>query len=158
MLSTCYNDGMEAIRELRPNDKTELLDIMTVFYASPALIHHTPRNTLEKVVDDCLGGSPYVQCFVCESDGHIVGYTVAALGYSTEYGGMSVMIEDLCVVADMRGRGIGEKLLRFVETRYRKKAVRLRLEVEPNNARAISLYRKLGFGEVGYLQMSKEFI
>ena len=68
------------------------------------------------------------------------------------------MIEDLCVVADMRGRGIGEKLLRFVETRYREKAVRLRLEVEPNNARAISLYRKLGFGEIGYLQMSKEFI
>lgn len=149
---------MENIRMLEKSDKTELLGIMTEFYASPALIHHTPRETLEKVIDDCLGGSPYVECFVCTDGGRVVGYTIAAIGYSTEYGGISVMIEDLCVAPDMRGRCIGEKLLRFVEDRYRPRAVRLRLEVEPSNVRAISLYKKLGFCEVGYMQMSKEFV
>lgn len=148
---------MENIRKLTKADKAALLEIMTEFYASPALIHHTPRETLEKVIDDCLGNSPYVECFVCEDGGRIVGYTIAAIGYSTEYGGISVMIEDLCVAPNMRGRGIGEKLLLFVEARYKQKAVRLRLEVEPSNIRAISLYRRLGFSEVGYMQMSKEF-
>ncbi len=147
---------MNGIRKLKASDKSELLDIMTDFYASPALLHHTPRETLEKVIDDCLGGLPYIECFVCERDGRIAGYAMTAVGYSTEYGGISVMIEDLCVIPEYRNCGIGSSLLDCVEEHYRGKAVRLRLEVEPNNVRAVKLYRKHGFAEVGYSQMSKE--
>ena len=35
--------------------------------------------------------------------------------------------------------------------------VRLRLEVEEDNIRAISLYRKIGYEKLDYMQMIKDF-
>jgi len=144
------------VREFAKCDKSELLEMMKEFYASPALLHHTPESVLAKVIDDCVSPMPNVKGYVCTDEGGICGYTIVSIGYSTEYGGISVMIEDLFVKGDRRGLGAGSALLDFVEREYKKLgAVRLRLEVEPNNLSAIKLYGRCGFTEVGYLQMDK---
>lgn len=144
------------IRKLEAGDKSAVLDMMKGFYASPALLHHAPEGVLIKDIEDCLAGSPYIECYVAESDGKIAGYTMLSKGYSTECGGISVMIEDLFVKEEFRGRKIGEKFLRFAEEKYRGVAVRLRLEVEPSNLGAIRLYERCGFTDLPYKQMCKE--
>ena len=130
--------------------------MMNEFYASPALLHHTPESVLSKVIDDCVSGLPNVKGYVCTDESGIAAYTIVSVGYSTEYGGACVMIEDLFVKSDKRGTGVGSALLKFVEDEYKRLgAVRLRLEVERGNLSAVKLYNRCGFSEVGYLQMDK---
>ncbi len=146
---------MATIEKLTAANKDELLELMVEFYNSPALLHHTKREVLSKVIDDCLQDLPFVKCYVMTDGEKIAAYTIASIGYSTEYGGLSVMIEDLFVSPDYRGKGYGKSLLNYVEERFRGRAVRLRLEVEKNNAGAISLYERCGFREIDYKQMGK---
>lgn len=143
------------IRAVCAADTEPLLRLMREFYDSPALLCHAPTEVLRRDIAACLSDSPYIEGFVCERDGEIVGYTMVSKGYSTEYGGMSIMIEDLFVKSDCRGKGYGAALLRFIEERF-SDAVRLRLEVEPNNAGAIRLYEKCGYSELLYTQLHKK--
>lgn len=143
------------IRKIVPSDKSELLKIMVEFYSSPALLHHTPETTLSKVIDDCVSDLPYIDGYVCVDGGIIAGYTMLSVGYSTEYGGISVMIEDIYIRPELRGKGVGSAFLRFIENAYRDTAVRLRLEVEQNNTNAIEVYKRNGYSEIAYKQMGK---
>ena len=145
------------IRKITIADKPELLKIMTEFYNSPALLHHTPAEVLSRVIDDCISDMPYIDGYAAISDDKIIGYTMLSVGYSTEYGGISVMIEDLCVIPEMRGNGIGKSLLDFVCERSKSKAARIRLEVAPDNVGASKLYTRCGFSDINYRQMGKIF-
>jgi putative acetyltransferase len=50
------------------------------------------------------------------------------------------------VIADFRGQGIGERLMRTtVEAAIKKGMTRIELEVRTGNAAAIKLYKKVGF-------------
>lgn len=147
---------MIEIRRMRECDKPALLEMMIGFYASPAILHKAPIEILERDIDDCISDLPFVEGYVVERDGDILGYTMISKGYSTEYGGMSIMIEDLFVKESERGGGLGSKLLQYIEDKYRSTAVRLRLEAEPSNERAVSLYRKCGYEILPYTQLTKE--
>ncbi len=144
------------IRPIRKEDKAELIEIMTEFYSSPAVLTKPNRKLFEKDIDNCVGELPFVEGFVAELDGVIAGYTMISKGYSTERGGICVQIEDLFVKSEFRGKGIGEKLLSYVEQTYKNVAARIRLEVEPSNLRAVKLYEKCGFSDLPYKQMVKE--
>lgn len=144
------------IRKIEKTDKPELLKMMVEFYNSPALLHHTPERVLSRVIDDCTS-SPYLTGYVITCDGKICAYTMLSLGYSTEYGGVSVFMEDLYVRPEYRGRGCGKALIDRVKTEYGGKAARLRLEVAKDNAAAIALYKRCGFCDIDYKQMSIEF-
>lgn len=143
------------IREIQSQDREQLIEMMSVFYASPALLHHPTKSVIERTVDDCIGDMPYLKGFAAILDGKIVGYTMLSMGYSTEYGGVSIMIEDIYVLSEYRGRKIGESLLEHVQTVFGD-AVRFRLEVESNNEKAIKLYARCGFKKLNYTQMTKE--
>lgn len=144
------------IRRIKRDDKPKLLQIMEEFYGSPALLHHTQKDVLSRVIDDCISDMPFLRGYIAvDGAKDIVGYTMLSVGYSTEYGGIGVMIEDLCVVPEARGRGIGAKLIEHVCDTYIGKAVRVRLEVAPSNTRAIALYERCGFTEIEYKQMGK---
>ncbi|MBQ9132182.1 MAG: GNAT family N-acetyltransferase [Clostridia bacterium] len=140
--------------ELR--DKSAVLDMMTVFYASPAVLHKAPCEVLERDIDDCVGECPFVEGTVIEVDGEIAGYAMTSMGYSTEYGGISVMLEDLYLRPEYRGRGIGSAFLLHLQESLKGRAVRLRLEAEPSNLRAIEVYKKCGFAVLPYTEMTVE--
>ena len=89
-----------------------------------------------------------------EVDGDLAGYGMVSRSYSTETGGICLWIEDIYVQPQYRGQGIGTAFLQFVEGLGG--AVRLRLEAEPENERAMHVYRKAGFRELGYTQLIKE--
>lgn len=145
------------IRPLEERDRRSVLDMMVEFYSSPAILHHAPEETLERCLTDALSDSPYIEGYVFDEGGKIAGYSLVAKSYSTEYGGMCVWIEDLYVLPEFRGKSFASRFFEFIDSRYEKSAVRMRLEVEPSNEGARRLYGKCGYNELPYIQMTKEF-
>lgn len=144
------------IRSMQEKDREEVLAMMQVFYASDAVINKANDEILQKDISDCVGDCPYVDGYVFEVEGEIVGYGIAATGYSTEFGGVCIWLEDLYMKEQYRGHGIGRKFFEAVEEIYGEKAVRFRLEVEKENEGAIALYEKMGYHFSTYDEMSKE--
>ena len=142
------------IRVLQPEDFQQVLDMMRVFYASDALLVHPDDSVLARTLRDSMAGGPYVTGYGFEVDGDLAGYGMVNRSYSTETGGICLWIEDIYILPQHRGQGIGTAFLKFVEALGG--AVRLRLEAEPENERAMHVYRKAGFRELGYTQLIKE--
>lgn len=146
------------IRPMEQKDTETVLSFMLPFYASEAVIEKAPESVLRQDIADCVGECPFIYGFVFEEEnGSLSGYCMTALSYTTEFGGICVWIEDLYLAPGFRGKGYGPQMLQYVEDRYRGKAVRLRLEAEPENERAVAAYRKFGFAELPYMQMTKEY-
>ena len=133
------------IRKLTAGDFEEILTMMKVFYASDALLVHPTEAVLRRTLTEAVGDSPYLTGYGFEEDGVLAGYGMVTRSYSTEMGGVCVWIEDLYILPRYRGKGFGSSFLRFVEDRYRQEVVRLRLEAEPENERAMAVYAKAGF-------------
>ena len=81
---------------------------------------------------------------------------MVAISYSTEAGGLCAWIEDIYIEPEHRGLGYGTAFLDFVWERYRHRVARVRLEAEPENQRAMAVYRKAGFSILGYTQLVRE--
>ena len=88
--------------------------------------------------------------------GRPVGYVVLTLGFSVEAGGREGCLDELFVVPEARGRGVGRRVLGLVEEEARRLGIRrLFLEVEHGN-RAFELYRRAGFVDHRRSLMSKQ--
>ena len=144
------------IRKMEPTDFDKILDMMLVFYASDALLIHPEESVLRKTLADAIEAGPYVEGFVFCHEEEPVGYGMVAKSYSTEMGGRCVWIEDIYIQPEFRGQGLGTSFLQFVEDRYRGWAVRLRLEAEEENEKAMAVYRNAGFETLGYVQLVKK--
>ncbi len=87
-------------------------------------------------------------CVVLEREGVVVGYAFLVAFWSNEYGGEICTIDELFVDTSQRGRGLATDLILALAQKsdlFMTSAVALALEVTPNNARARSLYERLGF-------------
>ena len=146
---------MATIRVLERKDKKEILEMMRIFYDSPAVFHTSSDEVLERDVEDCLGELPYVEGFVFEDGEQLAGYAMISKGYTTEYGGLCIWIEDIFIKPAYRRQGLASALFGYLEARY-PDAVRFKLEVEKENEGAIETYRKCGYGVSPYFEMTKE--
>jgi ribosomal protein S18 acetylase RimI-like enzyme len=143
------------IRKIRKEDHDEVLRIMELFMASDAVVYKTPTELLINNINNCLSDMPYLDGYVFIIDEKIVGYGLTAPSYTTEYSGICVWIEELYVLSEYRGQGIGTQFFRYIEKEY-DNAVRFKLEVEPNNLKAIEMYKRNGFSKSKYIEMTKE--
>ena len=143
------------IRLMNGQDKPEILQMMRVFYDSPAVEHTASNEILEKDIDDCLSDMPYLEGFVIEDKNKIIGYAMTAVSYTTEYGGICIWLEDLYLKPEYRHSGIAGELFKFIENYY-PNAVRFKLEVEPENEFAVKAYQKYGYHFSPYFLMTKE--
>ena len=143
------------IRKLKESEKTIVLSMMKVFYASDALLIHPEDAVLEKMLTDALADGPLLTGYGFEVEGVLAGYGMVTRSYSTERGGICVWIEDIYIKPEYRGQGIGAAFLQFVEAQN-PGAVRLRLEAEPENEMAMHVYQKAGFQVLDYTQLVKE--
>jgi len=54
------------------------------------------------------------EAYICEIDGHIAGYSVISMSFSTWLGRHSLNMEDLYFTPDYRGRGAGKAMLQYI--------------------------------------------
>jgi len=84
--------------------------------------------------------------WLMELGGSIIGYAVLCFGYSIEFGGRDAFLDEMYIVEEHRGRGIGKSVLLDIKSRAAELSIKaLHLEVEGSNRRARSLYQSLGF-------------
>ena len=141
------------IRKMIRADKNVIIDMMRVFYASPAVFTDGSDEIFEADVENCVNDSPYLEGFVFEGNGEIQGYGMIAKSFSTEFGKPCIWIEDLYVKEQYRGMGLGKMFLDFITDKYT--GCIFRLEVEKENEGAVGLYEKCGFDFLPYLEMKK---
>ena len=132
-----------------------VLEMMRVFYASPAVHTNGSEAIFRSDIDACLSDEPWLEGYVFLEGDAPIGYTMLATGYSTEFGRRCVWIEDLYVKPEYRHKGIGTEFFRFLPEAY-PQAVRFKLEVEPENETAMALYKKSGYYLLGYSIMAQE--
>lgn len=143
------------IRPMKSEDKKEVMQMMRVFYDSPAVHHKAPDEILERDIDDCISSMPYIEGFIIEKSANTAGYFMTSISYTTEYGGICIWLEDLYIKPDYRHSGISGKVFEFIEKHY-PNAVRFKLEVEPENEFAVKCYQKYGYKISPYCEMTKE--
>ena len=141
------------IRIMTKEDKEDVIDMMRVFYASPAVLSNGSNEIFINDVENCINDSPYLEGYIFENSGEIQGYAMVAKSFSTEFGKPCMWIEDLYLKEEYRGLGLGSKFLNYIGEKY-PEAI-LRLEVEEENERAIRTYRKCGFEILPYMEMKK---
>lgn len=156
MKPVCFKEDILKIRNLEVRDREEVFKMMRVFYDSEVVLYTAPDEILYKDIDDCLSDLPFIEGYVFEEEGKLLGYAMVAKSYTTEYGGLLIFVEDLYVKEECRGLGIGSGFFNFIEEKYKGQAVRYKLEVEEENQNAISVYKKRGYNKLGYFIMSKE--
>ncbi len=143
------------IRALQNEDADYVLAMMLDFYMSPAVIHKPDIETLKRNIEACLSEDQPVIGYVFLVDDTIVGYSMVAKSFSTEYGVPCIWIEDLYIKPKYRHRGIGQTYVQFITNEYPVDKYRVRLEVEINNESAKRFYDNAGMTDILYLQ--KEF-
>jgi GNAT superfamily N-acetyltransferase len=92
--------------------------------------------------------------YVAREGARVVAMAALLYSISTAEGGLAASFEDLIVLPERRGRGIGSALLRFmVEEAKRQGVLRITLLTDSQNKRAQALYAKAGFKPSGMLPM-----
>ena len=145
------------IRSIRKEDHDLYLSMAKAFYESDAVLSPVPEENLKKTFDLLLTDNPYAKGYILERDGEGCGYALLAETWSQEAGGKAVWIEEIYLLPEKRGLGLGSEFFAFLETEYKGIAKRFRLEVEDENEGAVRLYKKLGFTFFAYKQMKKDF-
>ena len=149
---------MEGYRHLALYIREDYIRFSTEFYNSSAVDKPVPREHFEQGFDEMMRSDVYVQGYMLVCDGNNVGYCVTMKTYSVEAGGITIWIDELFVLEEYRSKGLGRELFKYIEENGDKKLRRIRLEVELENGRAISLYKKMGFEPAPYDGMWKTIL
>lgn len=142
------------IRLMTSEDKSEIMEMMRTFYASPAVLSNGSEEIFNNDIDHCVGDSPYLEGYVFWQDGVRQGYAMIAKSFSTEFGKTCIWIEDLYLKPEYRGLGIGSSFFTYIEEKYL--GCVFRLEAEEENERAIHVYKKCGYEVLPYMELKKE--
>lgn len=141
------------IRDMVKEDKGCVLDMMRVFYTSPAVLSNGSEEIFDRDIESCVGECPYLEGYIFQEGQEIQGYAMVAKSFSTEFGRPCMWIEDLYFKPEYRGLGLGSQFFEFIEKKYPDTI--LKLEVEEENERAIRVYEKCGYEILPYLEMKK---
>ena len=132
----------------------EVIEMMRVFYASPAVHTNGSEEIFLNDVENCINDNPYLEGYVFVENDVVLGYAMLAKSFSTEFGKPCIWVEDLYLRPEYRGKNIATEFFIFLEEKYTN--VIFRLEVEEENKRAVYVYRKNGFEVLPYMEMKKE--
>ena len=139
------------IRYIEERDRLDVIEMMRAFYSSDAVFTSGSEEIFEADVSACISDSPFIEGYIFEQDGSVQGYAMLAKSFSTEFGKPCIWVEDIYVKSEYRGLGIGGAFLSYVREKYPDALIRL--EVEAENERAVSLYKKFGYEILPYMEM-----
>ena len=137
------------VRWAEPSDVSELIRLIGEFAGFERFEH---LNGLDKESLDraLFSNLDFCKCFVVESSGKLIGYSIFYPIFRTFSGALALHLEDLYIIPEHRGHGLGRSLLKSI-SKYalENKFERIDFQVLDWNADAIKFYEKLGASQVG---------
>jgi GNAT superfamily N-acetyltransferase len=101
--------------------------------------------TIEDLKQTLFCDQPFAQVVIAEYEGQAVGFALYFYNYSTFLAKPGIYLEDLFVLEDFRGKGVGFALLQYLaKIAVDKGCGRFEWSVLDWNTPAISFYRKIG--------------
>jgi len=132
------------IRTATPEDVPQIL----IFIRALAAYEREPKAVFATEADllrDGFGLHPFYSCLIAEHGGLPAGFALYFFNYSTWLGRPGIYLEDIFVLSEFRGRGIGKNLLRQAAAiAVEKGCQRMQWEVLDWNTSAIEFYRAMG--------------
>ena len=108
-------------------------------------LEHEVVMTEDKLAETLFGERRYAETIIAEDDGRPVGFALFFHNYSTFLAQPGIYLEDLFVLPDRRGGGVGRALLqRLAELAVERGCGRLEWAVLDWNVDAIHFYERLG--------------
>lgn len=130
---------MATIRKATEEDFELILNLIKEF----SVFINTPEKvsiTLEQMIQD----KNYFQCMVAVDEGKIVGFATYFFAYYS-WIGKSIYLDDLYVIEEFRGKGIGADLFDAIITIARdENCKKVRWQVSNWNSKAIAFYKTRG--------------
>ena len=135
---------MLAIRNATPEDAGLVLDFirrLAEYEREPNAVVATENDLLR----DGFGPNPKYRCVIAEWDNKPAGFAFFFYNYSTWRGRPGLYLEDLFVLPEMRGKGIGKALLQHLaQIALRENCYGIRWMVLEWNEPALKFYETLG--------------
>lgn len=132
---------MITIRPARPDDAPTLLALVRAL----AAYERAPDAVVATEADFERGLGTEMDALVAEEEGAALGFALFFPTWSTWRGRPGIHLEDLFVVPEARGRGVGAALLSAVAAEaVRRGCARLEWQVLDWNEPALAFYRSLG--------------
>lgn len=125
-------------------------DVLAIFNLIQALaayeqLGHAVTGTPEALARDLFGDRPIIEAVVAEVDDRIIGFALFFSNYSTFLTKSGIYLEDIFVLPEYRGAGIGKSLIKYLANLAVKRGCgRLEWSVLDWNQPAISFYESLG--------------
>ena len=108
-------------------------------------LEHEVTLTEEKLDRALFGERPYAETLIAEDDGRAVAFALFFHSFSTFLAQPGIYLEDLFVVPEARGGGVGRALLeKLAQTAVERGCGRLEWAVLDWNEPAIRFYERLG--------------
>ena len=143
------------IRKMTAEDRAFFLRAADEFYHTDAVEKPLSMERLSANFDEAMRSDVYLEGLILEYGGERAGYCLLTKTFHTE-AGMTLWIEDVYILEQFRGKGLGKELFAYLDENYSAKFGRLRLEVEDDNEIAVALYKKNGFRFLEYKQMIRD--
>ena len=108
-------------------------------------LEHELTMTEERLAANLFGPHHYAETLIAEVDGTPVGFALFFHNFSTFLAKPGIYLEDLFVIPEHRGRGVGRALLKeLARLAVERECGRLEWSVLDWNEDAISFYERLG--------------
>ncbi|MEK0181940.1 MAG: GNAT family N-acetyltransferase [Oscillatoriales cyanobacterium] len=132
---------------LRPATRTDvpvLFDLIKALAEYEKLSDAVMGNALD-LENHLFGDRPFAEAILAESEGRVVGWALFFHNYSTFLTQPGIYLEDLFVLPEFRGRGIGKSLIVYLaQLTVDRGCGRLEWSVLDWNELAIGFYKGIG--------------
>ncbi|NER21073.1 MAG: GNAT family N-acetyltransferase [Symploca sp. SIO1B1] len=132
------------IRPSIPDDVPMIFELIKAL-AEYEQLSHTVTGDAQTLKQHLFGTRPYAEAIVAECQKQVIGFALFFSNYSTFLTQPGIYLEDLFVLPEFRGRGIGKALITSVaELAVERNCGRLEWSVLNWNEAAIAFYQNLG--------------
>jgi GNAT superfamily N-acetyltransferase len=125
-------------------------DVSVIFSLIQALaeyegLSHAVMGSAERLEEHLFGSRPCVEAIVAQSSNQVIGFALFFSNYSTFLTQPGLYLEDLFVLPEYRGKGVGKALLsRLAQLAISRDCGRLEWSVLDWNEPAIEFYQRMG--------------
>jgi hypothetical protein len=132
------------IRSARPDDVPQVMRLVRAL-AEYERLSHLVVGTEAQLHEELFGARPVIECVLAADDRAAVGFALFFHNFSTFLARRGLYLEDLFVVPEVRGRGIGKALmLHLARLAIERGCGRFEWSVLDWNQPSIDFYRSLG--------------
>ena len=132
------------IDSMKAEDEPDFLELTRVFYGHEGFDFDPAASG--RMVRHLLAHPQVGAVYLAKQDGRAVGYMALTHCYSLEFGGPFILLDEIFVLPEVQGTGLGKRLIDTAAAYCRANGFGyLRLEAQKKNIRAIEVYRKYGF-------------